>query len=213
MNGYLGSPPSCRPECAQSSECPRNRACSNQKCIDPCVGACGIKAECQVINHNPICSCLQRYTGDPFVLCHLSTIYYPSLSKIHINFIITYMNLQFRLVPPVLIDDSSVDPCVPSPCGPNSICREINSLPSCSCTLDSIGAPPNCRPECISNSECSNDLACINKKCSDPCEGSCGNNAECRVVSHTPVCVCPTGYTGDPFTQCLVAPCKLFHQN
>lgn len=44
--------------------------------------------------------------------------------------------------------------------------------------------------------------ACINKKCRDPCPGSCGLNAECKVVSHTPICLCPNGYTGDAFLQC-----------
>jgi hypothetical protein len=80
--------------------------------------------------------------------------------------------------------------------------------PSCSCLLDYTGSPPNCRPECVSNSECASHLACINLKCRDPCPGSCGTNAECRVVSHTPNCVCPSGFTGDPFIQCLVQQSK-----
>ena len=101
-----------------------------------------------------------------------------------------------------------VNPCTPSPCGPNSLCKEVNNAPSCSCMEEFNGSPPNCRPECVSNNECSNHLACVNKKCKDPCKGSCGLNAECRVVSHTPVCICPTGYTGDPFTQCSIQPCK-----
>lgn len=96
-----------------------------------------------------------------------------------------------------------VNPCQPSPCGPNAQCQVINESPSCSCLQEFIGSPPNCRPECVSNSECSSHLACINQKCRDPCPGSCGVNAECRVVSHTPMCVCTTGYFGDPFTQCI----------
>lgn len=69
ITGFKGTPPSCRPECVVSSDCARNRACNNQKCIDPCIGTCGISAECVVINHNPICSCPASYTGDPFVKC------------------------------------------------------------------------------------------------------------------------------------------------
>jgi hypothetical protein len=49
-------------------------------------------------------------------------------------------------------------------------------------------------------------LACINLKCKDPCPGICGLNAECRVISHTPNCVCVSGFIGDPFTQCSVPP-------
>lgn len=70
LEGFLGTPPSCRPECTGSSDCDLNEACSNQKCIDPCPGTCGINAKCQVINHNPICSCAPGYTGEPFTRCH-----------------------------------------------------------------------------------------------------------------------------------------------
>lgn len=95
-----------------------------------------------------------------------------------------------------------INVCKPSPCGPNALCRVVNDSPSCTCMPEFVGAPPSCRPECISNSECPGNLACMNQKCRDPCPGSCGAFAECRVVSHTPMCVCSTGYTGDPFTQC-----------
>lgn len=67
--GYSGSPPSCRPECVVSSDCPRSEACSNLKCANPCIGSCGVRAQCQVINHNPICSCPPGLSGDPFLRC------------------------------------------------------------------------------------------------------------------------------------------------
>lgn len=174
--GFIGSPPTCRPECISSPECSLNEACVNQKCIDPCPGTCGINARCQVVNHNPICSCPQGQTGDPFTRCSI-----------------------IIEEPPVV----PANPCQPSPCGANAQCREVGGAPSCSCLPEFIGTPPNCRPECVSNSECANNLACINQKCKDPCPGSCGANAECRVISHTPNCVCVPGYEGNPFVQCL----------
>ena len=100
------------------------------------------------------------------------------------------------------------NPCVPSPCGANAECRVVGDAPSCSCLAGFLGLPPYCKPECISNSECPAHLACMNQKCRNPCEGSCGANAECRVVSHTPMCVCPSDFTGDPFTQCTMKPRK-----
>lgn len=69
---------------------------------------------------------------------------------------------------------------------------------------DYSGSPPNCRAECVTNTECSSNKACINRKCKDPCQGSCGTNAECRVISHTPICLCQIGYSGDPFIQCNI---------
>lgn len=95
------------------------------------------------------------------------------------------------------------NPCIPSPCGPYSQCKDINGVPSCSCLLNYIGSPPNCRPECVINSECSSNKACIREKCLDPCPGSCGLNALCNVVNHVPICSCLPSYTGDPFRNCL----------
>ena len=103
------------------------------------------------------------------------------------------------------------NPCIPSPCGPNTECKVSNNVPSCTCLPEFKGSPPNCKPECSNNNECPNQLACINQKCRDPCPGSCGNSAECRVVSHTPVCTCLVGYTGDPFTQCNIQQSKYIY--
>lgn len=94
------------------------------------------------------------------------------------------------------------NPCVPSPCGPNSECQLINDHPSCSCQVSYIGSPPNCRPECVVNTDCPSNLACITEKCRDPCQGSCGFNAECKVQNHIPICSCLPDFTGNSFTEC-----------
>lgn len=99
-------------------------------------------------------------------------------------------------------------PCTPSPCGPNSQCREVNDQAVCSCLPNYIGSPPGCRPECVVSSECFLDKACSNQKCVDPCPGTCGLNSLCRVVNHSPVCSCNPGHTGDPFTRCFPIPRK-----
>jgi len=39
------------------------------KCSDPCIGTCGQGANCDVVNHIPICSCPTKYSGDPFTIC------------------------------------------------------------------------------------------------------------------------------------------------
>lgn len=204
--GYLGSPPMCRPECIGSSDCPRNQACTNQRCINPCLGTCGLQAKCEVINHNPICSCPERYSGNPFTRCFLQRK--RNNSKILIFKVRNISNVLYFLAETPALPQN---PCVPSPCGPYSSCQIVNNAPSCSCQPQYIGSPPNCRPECISNSECTNNQACLNEKCRDPCPGSCGANAECRVVSHTPNCMCISPFSGDPFVQCLLLPSK-FHK-
>lgn len=72
---FVGDPyVSCRPECVQNSDCPHSKACINNKCKNPCTGACGLNAECQVFNHQPTCSCVTGYTGDPLNSCHIPII-------------------------------------------------------------------------------------------------------------------------------------------
>lgn len=101
--------------------------------------------------------------------------------------------------------------CIPNPCGPNSQCQIQNGNIACSCLPDFIGSPPTCRPECVLSSECPSQLACINQKCRDPCPGSCGANANCRVVNHIPICTCNEGFTGDPFSLCSPIPISKFY--
>lgn len=178
-SGYLGSPPECRPECITNSECSLDKTCENLKCISPCPRGCGINTDCRTIKHNPICSCKEGYTGDPFSICH------------------KVIKIENSLMGPI-------NPCVPSPCGINAECRNTGGMPSCACLPQYIGSPPNCKPECVLNTDCSNNKACVNMKCLDPCLGSCGVLAICNVVKHVPVCSCPNGYEGDPFVACNV---------
>lgn len=53
---------------------------------------------------------------------------------------------------------------------------------------------------CKSNSECPLSQACINGACANPC--ACGNNAECSVIRHHPVCYCERGFSGNPYIGC-----------
>lgn len=100
------------------------------------------------------------------------------------------------------------DPCVPSPCGPHSNCREVNSHAVCSCATNFFGSPPNCKPECMVSSDCNADKACSNQRCVDPCPGTCGLNSRCQVVNHNAICSCQSGFVGDPFVRCISQPSK-----
>lgn len=103
------------------------------------------------------------------------------------------------------------NPCDPSPCGPYSQCHEVNQHAVCSCQVDFIGMPPNCRPECVVSSECAQDKACLNQQCKTPCAADvCASNAICKVVNHNPICSCSSGFTGDPFVECNRIESKIF---
>lgn len=93
----------------------------------------------------------------------------------------------------------AIEPCNPSPCGPNAQCN--NGI--CTCLPEYQGDPYiGCRPECVLNSDCPRDKACIRNKCIDPCPGTCGQNADCNVNNHIPMCSCPQGFSGNAFILC-----------
>lgn len=176
MPGYEGNPydtKGCRRECEINDDCASLLACVSNKCVDPCPGTCGSLAECHVNNHTPTCICPQGLTGDPFFQC--------------------------KEIPQ---ERPKVAPCQPSPCGPYSQCRVVNEQAVCSCLPTYVGSPPSCKPECLDSSECPLDRACLNQKCSDPCPNTCGLSAVCTTKNHNPICACPPGFTGDPFTRC-----------
>lgn len=128
----------------------------------------------------------------PFLmyLCHIIP---PILIQTFPNATITVYPLEERV---------PINPCHPSPCGPNSVCQPQNLDAICSCLPNYIGRPPNCRPECTMDADCPTTLACICDKCQSPCNGACAPNAHCTVLYHRAHCACDDGYTGDPYTGC-----------
>lgn len=223
--GYSGRPyeRGCNPECTINSDCPRNRACSNYKCVDPCVGGlCGYQSQCSTINHNPICSCPKNMVGDPFKECKIQPndpidpCYPNPCSR---NGVCRVVNGAASCNYPECVQNEDCittkacygqrcqDPCLDA-CGINALCNVINHNAVCSCPNNYIGSPftecrimqdPIPRPECNSDSECSSDKACVNQRCISPCADQrvCGQNSECRVQAHRPVCLCREGYTGN----------------
>lgn len=98
-----------------------------------------------------------------------------------------------------ILEPIPTDPCNPTPCGPNAICN--NGI--CTCQSEYQGDPYiGCRPECILSNDCPRDKACIRNKCADPCPGTCGQNAECIVINHIPMCNCLQGFRGNAFIAC-----------
>lgn len=93
------------------------------------------------------------------------------------------------------------DPCNPNQCGPYSICKSSDPYrAACTCQPNYVGAPPNCRPECIRDSDCLNTQNCAQGRCRNPCNGACGVNALCTATNHQGICKCAPGFDGDPYT-------------
>jgi len=208
QNNYQGNPyEGCRPECTLSADCPRDKACMRNRCVDPCPGICGNNAMCEVMNHIPVCSCVQGYEGDPFVNCRVKPVVEDPIIEA-CSPSPCGSNSQCRDVNGHAVCSclegyiGAPNPCNPSPCGPNSNCRAMNNQAVCSCQAGFINQPPNCKPECVVSAECAPERACVNKKCVDPCLHTCGIRAICTTKNHSPICTCPRTMTGDPFVEC-----------
>lgn len=131
---------------------------------------------------------------------HFQNLFFFQFLK-HDNHISFFLFCKFSFA--ILLVNEPIHPCNPSPCGSNAICMEKNGAGSCTCITGFHGDPyVRCRPECIQNNDCSSDKACLGMKCRDPCLGSCGLNAQCRVINHIPDCFCISGFTGNANILC-----------
>lgn len=238
--GFQGTPSGagCHPECTISSDCPRDRACSNHRCVDPCPGVCGYGAQCHTLYHNPICSCPANMVGDPFRACEPPSDPIdpcnPSPCRQNGACRVGASGAAVCTYPECIVnEDCSADracfnqkcsdPCV-NACGQNALCTSINHRAECTCPRGYFGSPyVQCivqrdepvqpavpRPECTRNEDCTNDRACIDQQCRDPCaeRNSCSANAECHVQLHRPLCVCREGFTGNGLTGCYEIGCR-----
>ncbi|XP_054257009.1 rh5-interacting protein-like [Macrosteles quadrilineatus] len=181
-------------ECLRNDECNSGKICIAKKCTDPCDGVCGLSTICVVHEGDPLCSCKTGYEGDPFTECK------PVDAECTDDSMCT--------TDKTCIGHKCVDPCMDH-CGINTVCRVVNHRPMCACLKGfsySIGKGclPERIPECQTHSHCPEDRSCRLQKCVDPCEdGVCGNNTECHVKNHYPVCSCKVGYKGDAFNECV----------
>ncbi|KDR12809.1 Putative fat-like cadherin-related tumor suppressor-like protein, partial [Zootermopsis nevadensis] len=174
-----GSGAICDPNKEPQCSCPESSFGNPyQSCHVPVIslcqpGPCGSNADCYITGNQESCYCKSGYKGDPYSGC---------ISE-----------------PP--------SPCLANPCGPNAICTASpQGYPMCVCPDGISGdptGPTGCgRPECRTDDNCTNKLACIAYSCRDPCPGSCGIGASCRVEKHHPVCTCNHGLTGNPLIRC-----------
>lgn len=57
-------------ECQVNRDCPLDKECRSQECVDPCLRkVCGTRANCEVDFHTAICTCPPGLQGNPLVAC------------------------------------------------------------------------------------------------------------------------------------------------
>lgn len=232
--GFEGNPLTrcTKAECIETRECSPHLACQGQKCIDPCgiPAICGVGAECQVRNHQPVCSCGQGMTGDPFNACRRfdprelcepspcgdNTNCRVENSRAVCSCIDNYIGDPLRGCRAECLQDSDCpfdktcrqnrcsNPCAYNACAEGAYCEVRNNRVDCKCPQFFKGDPfsGGCRAECTRHDDCKSHQACFQLECVDPCVGACGSNAICKVKDHKPICSCPKDHTGHPFEAC-----------
>lgn len=195
--------------CRTNSDCPSEKACENQQCVDPCLysNPCSPRAECRAQNHLAICRCPVGYMGNPYIDCRPEIVPECTFDT----------DCPSKLA---CINNKCANPClILEPCDRPSRCEVTPTAPVrtmiCICPEGYISSGSGtCKPTktvmdvggCISDTDCPASRSCIDGICRDPC--NCGINAECRIKDHKPVCSCKQGYEGNAQIECIRIGCR-----
>lgn len=221
FKGQLCQDGACIAGCRSNLDCPSDRSCVHNQCIDPCTtqNACASNAVCRVSEHRVLCLCPDGYRGEPTKECKKSECTFDNDCDVDKR----------------CESGSCRNPCLqPGSCGINAQCRVVNREAQCSCPPSHFGNPKiecvlqsnacgrnpcganaKCRDinggyECICPSDCVGDphkgCLCGDSRLTVCAEHSCGRRAACRIVNHNePECYCPAAYpNGDPYFECKI---------
>lgn len=180
-------------ECTSNDNCPFDRSCVNNYCVDPCtVGdPCGRGANCEAVAHAATCRCPAGSQGDPHKACIAGVCHYNE--DCDDTQICDRLN---RVCRPACSDGA---------CSADAACAARDHRAICSCPPGRTGDPygRGCDAkvpalECTADSDCASPLGCVNSRCVDLCAGDpCGPGLICRPVDTLPLravaCSCPDG--------------------
>ena len=193
-------------ECRKNSDCPQDKACLSENCINPCVGAsCGQNALCEAISHRAKCTCASGLQGNPYVACLPVGCSRDSDCQDREQCDLTNQKCK--------------ELCSGNRCATGAECFARNHREICSCIpplegdggvfcTSPIEADPE--PECRLDHDCPPKMACIQERCQNPCQSAnpCQQGKLCDVVSsHSgrPIvaCSCPEGQLSNNQGYCI----------
>ncbi|UYV71427.1 dp [Cordylochernes scorpioides] len=180
--GHICQVNKCFVGCRVNENCPLDQGCYAAQCQDPCSirGACGHNARCTPVMHQAVCTCLPGFTGNPRTECKQIG----DVCKRNQDCAIGQV-----------CDSGKCIVLIPKCCDSERRLHVRQRLQH--------GTDLREQRLCLSHSDCSFTLACLDKKCQTPCQpGVCGTNAECVANNHEAICRCPPDYTGDPKLWC-----------
>lgn len=154
--------------CIYNTDCMTHELCNRMThtCMNACAeNSCGDNAVCISENHKITCQCPNGYKADPL----------PE------------------------VNCKKIEVCNSDSCHPTAICEPHLTSYTCKCPVGLTGDPKKggCKAqgECpTGDTDCPPEASCVGGRCINPCDGACGLNSLCKVVSRKPICVCPEGY-------------------
>ena len=195
--------------CRSNDDCSGGESCIGQHCTNPCqTQSCGPNSVCNVVNHQPQCSCPTGLIANPtpFVGCVREPV-------------ICTTNRECGNG--LLCDSGTCRPICSTyeNCISNEICDKGLCKPICrkdgDCRSGEICEGLTCIAGCRGDSACLANQACVNNKCIDPCASpiACGSNTQCAVKNHQVTCRCMDGLIGDARVSCKAPQLPCSSQN
>lgn len=142
-------------ECKKDEDCEANKKCSTDRvCRNPCLeqGACGINAQCRVVNRKPLCTCPPKHIGNAQIECKLGSNEECFKNPCGINAKCKDVSGSYECACPeecigdpyreCICDNYLINLCKDKLCGTSAQCRVVNGNTQCICPSDKpIGDP------------------------------------------------------------------------
>ena len=211
-------------ECKVNNDCPLDKACVSESCIDPCSNTiCGTQAICSAEYHKGICKCPPGLQGSPYLSCREVECRRDSDCGSNQK-----CDLRSFSCSPL---------CRRNPCALGAECIGENHRENCKCIPPLQGdGQLSCtekgltyhrysklvfsiyyfiftviisQPECYIDQDCHSQYACIEERCQNPCQiiNPCTTSQQCKVIdsslTKTVSCICPSDTVLDGYGQCI----------
>ncbi len=206
-------------ECQYDINCPDNRACIENRCLDPCHTVnrpCAPNAECNALLHRPICRCPIGWAGNAHQECFKCRFPYAAD--------VAEMTILASVVSDDCLKDDDcpeskaclhqqcVDVCSRTSCGERAVCEAKYHHAQCVCPPGLQGNPiVRCVDVgCLRDEDCNQREKCdyASQRCLPLCTGNaCASGASCQARNHKEYCECIPPLRGDGFVFCEQRKC------